>query len=329
MPKVGELGSGLGLMESGVAKFRGGLPSTKDLDRLTAQAPGLFDSGYFVLAAIDGAQPPDRNQATFAVNLERGGNAGQVTVIPRKPSSSEATQQLGEDLVSMSRSFARSSGTSVAVGGPAGELADFQSTISEDIWPVVIGLAIVLTILLMVALRSVLLPIVVIAFNLLTAAATFGVLALLTTGDDPVLGDAGYIDPLQIIETFAAIFGIALVFEILLLYRARELFVRTGRAHDALIHGLQETAGAATGAAAVMIAAVIPFAMSDLFNLTLTIGLAIAVLLDALIVRPVLLPAAVEILGRHAWWPTAGPAASGPVEPTPGEESRTAVRSAA
>jgi RND superfamily putative drug exporter len=320
VPKVGQLAGGLGLMESGVAKFRGNLPSTKDLERLQAQAPGLFDSGYFVLSAIDGAQPPDRNQATFAVNLDRGGNAGQITVIPKQPSSSTATQELGEDIVAMSHSFAKRTGTVVAVGGPAGELADFQSSVSADIWPVVIGIAIATTLLLMIALRSVLLPIAVVAFNLLSVAATFGVLTLLTTGSDPILGDAGYIDPLQVIETFAAIFGIALVYEMLLLYRTRELFLRTGRPHEALVHGLRETAGAATGAAAVMVAAVIPFAMSDLFNLTLTIGLAIAILIDALIVRPVLLPAAVELLGRRAWWPTAAspppPAESPP--PAPG-----------
>jgi putative drug exporter of the RND superfamily len=316
VPKVGQLGGGLGLMESGVAKFRRNLPSTEDLERLQAQAPGLFDSGYFVLSAIDGAQPPDRNRATFAVNLERGGNAGQITVIPKQPSSSEQTQVLGEDLVAMSRTFAARTGADVAVGGPAGELADFQNSISEDIWPVVIGIAVAITLLLMVALRSVLLPLVVVAFNLLGAAATFGVLTLLTSGDDPVLGELGYIDPLQVIETFASIFGIALVFEMLLLYRTREMFLRTGRPHDALAHGLRETAGAATGAAAVMAAAVIPFAMSDLFNLTLTIGLAIAILIDALIVRPVLLPAATEVLGRAAWWPTSRSAPHPPQEAT-------------
>jgi putative drug exporter of the RND superfamily len=304
VPKVGQLAGGLGLMESGVAKFRGSLPSTKDLERLQAEAPGLFDSGYFVLSAVDGAQPADRNQATFAVNLERGGNAGQITVIPRHASSSGTTQALGEDLASDAHAFAKASGTTAVLGGPAGELADFQSSVSADIWPVVIGLAIAVTLLLMVALRSVLLPILTVAFNLLTAAATFGVLTLLTTGSDPVLGGPGYIDPLQLIETFAAVFGIALVYELLLLYRTRELFVRSGEPHTALAEGLRETAGAATGAAAVMIAAIVPFSMSGLFNLRLTIGLAIAILLDALIVRPVILPAAVELLGRRAWWPT-------------------------
>jgi putative drug exporter of the RND superfamily len=304
VPKVGELAGGLGLMESGVAKFRGSLPSTKDLERLQAQAPGLFDSGYFVLSAVDGAQPAARNQATFAVNLERGGNAGQITVIPRYASRTETTQRLGEDLAEETQAFARQSGTTAVLGGPAGELADFESTVSADIWPVVIGLAIAVTLLLMIALRSVLLPIVTVAFNLLTAAATFGAITLLTTGDDPILGGPGYIDSLQVIETFAAIFGIALVYELLLLYRTRELFVRGGRPHEALEHGLRETAGAATGAAVVMIAAIVPFAMSGLFNLRLTVGLAIAILLDALIVRPVLLPAAVQLLGSRAWWPT-------------------------
>jgi putative drug exporter of the RND superfamily len=327
VPKVGQLGSGLGLMESGVAKFRRSLPSTEDLERLQAQAPGLFDSGYFVLSAIDGAQPPDRNQATFAVNLERGGNAGQITVIPKQPSSTDQTQELGEDLVAMSREFAGRTDTDVAVGGPAGELADFQSSISDDIWPVVIGIAVAITLMLMIALRSVLLPLVVVAFNLLGAAATFGALTLLTTGDNflgesPVLGDAGYVDPLQIIETFASVFGIALVYEILLLYRTRELFLRTGRPHESLAHGLRETAGAATGAAAVMVAAVIPFAMSDLFNLTLTIGLAIAILIDALIVRPVLLPAAVELLGRRAWWPTSRSAPDPSAPPPTGADGQ-------
>jgi putative drug exporter of the RND superfamily len=225
-------------------------------------------------------------------------------VIPRYASSTETTQALGEDLSDDTQAFARQTGTTAVLGGPAGELADFESTISADIWPVVIGLAIVVTLILMIALRSVLLPLVTVAFNLLTVAATFGILTLLTTGDDPLLGGPGYIDSLQVIETFAAVFGIALVYEMLLLYRTRELFVRSGRSHDALAQGLQETAGAATGAAVVMVAAIVPFAMSGLFNLRLTVGLAIAILLDALVVRPVLLPAAVQLLGRRGWWPT-------------------------
>ena len=315
VPKVGELASGLGLMKSGVAKFSGELPSPKELERLGEEAPGLFDSGYFVLAAIEGARPSDRNQATFALNLDRGGSAGQILVVPKRPASSEQTQELGEDLQAMSASFAKRSRTETAVGGPAGELADFESEISADIWPVVIALSVAVALFLMVALRSVALALVTVAFNLLVTGATFGILTRLTTGDDALLGGPGYIDSLQVVETFAAAFGIALIFEVLLLHRTRELFVKTGDSHESLVMALRDTAAAATGAAAVMVAAVIPFVASGLFNVRLLIALAITLVLDALIVRPVLLPAAVSVLGRPGWWPTKPRAQTQPSAP--------------
>lgn len=304
VPKVGELASGLGTMQSGVTRFRGKLPSTKDLERLQAQSPGLFDSGYFVLAAIEGATPANRNQATFIVNLGRGGNAARITVIPRQASSSPATRALGGDLQHEAAAFATATGTTAIVGGQAGLLTDFDEAVGADIPLVVAGIALTIMLLLAIALRSIPIAVVTVAFNLLTAAAVFGVLTLLTTGDDPVLGGPGYIDPLQAIETFAAVFGIALVFEVVLLQRARDLYVASGDPHESLAQALHQTAGAATGAAAVMVAAIGPFVASGLFNLRLTIGLAIAVLLDALIVRPVLLPAAIALLGERAWWPS-------------------------
>ena len=96
---TGQLVGGLGKLEAGVAKFRGALPSTKDLEQLQRESPGLFDSGYFVLAAIQGAPPADRDLASFAVNLDRGGNAGQIVVVPRaRRAAPMTTRELGEDL---------------------------------------------------------------------------------------------------------------------------------------------------------------------------------------------------------------------------------------
>jgi RND superfamily putative drug exporter len=304
VPKVGELGEGLGIMKSGVAKFRTNLPGTEDLERLQAQAPGLFDSGYFILAAIEGAQPADRNLASFAVNLEQGGTAGQIVVTPKQDASTEETQALAADLQTMTDEFAADTNTEAAVGGPAGEVIDFKNTIEDDIWPVVIATAVTVLIFLMIVLRSVLLPLGIVAMNLLGAAATFGIVTLLTRGDDPLLGGPGFVDPLQVIEMFASVFGIVLIFELLLLYRARDLYVQTGEPRTALHEALTETAAAATGAAAVMVAAVAPFTVSGLFNLRLTIGVAIAIVIHALITRPVLLPAYVAVLGHAGWWPT-------------------------
>jgi len=106
------------------------------------------------------------------------------------------------------------------------------------------------------------------------------------------------------IGIFAAIFGISIVYELLLLDRARARFLETGEAVESLAFGLRRTGAAATGAAAVMVAAALPFAFSELINLRqFGIAIAIAVTLDALIVRPVLLPAAVALLRDSAWWP--------------------------
>lgn len=302
---TGQLISGLGQLESGVAKFRTNLPSPKDIEKLQKQSPGLFDSGYFVLAAIAGAPAAQRTQASFAVNLDRGGNAGQITVISKYASEDPRSQRLGQDLQKRVDGFARAGNTEAAVGGPAGSLGDFRSETASRIWPVVIGVSVVVLLLLMMLLRTVILPIVAVAFDLLTAAATFGVVTALFGGDNPVLGGLGYIDPMTIIATFAAIFGMTILYEVQLLARTREEFVLSGDASAALQQGLSKTAAAGTGAAVAMIAVLIPFTTSDLIMVRqLGVAVAVAIVLDAFIVRPVLLPAAVQLLGHASWWPT-------------------------
>ena len=200
--------------------------------------------------------------------------------------------------------FAAATKTEAAVGGNGGALGDFNSEGSAKIWPVVVGESIVILLMLVVMLRAVVLPAIAVAFDLLTAAATFGILSLLYSGPDAFLSGPGYIDPISIIGIFAFVFGVSMVYEVALLYRTREAFLETGDAHEALKTGLVQTAAAATGAAAVMIAAIIPFAMADLLSVQVFgVGIAIAILLDALIVRPVLLPAAASLLGRWSWWP--------------------------
>jgi putative drug exporter of the RND superfamily len=302
--KIDPLIGGLGEMQVAVAKFRGELPSPKDIERLQASSPGLFDSGYFVLAAVAGSKAADRNQAASVVNLRGGGTAGMIMVVPKQSATEPVTRDLGAHLVAMSDSFAQETGTEAAVGGNGGAFGDFTSEAGADIWPVVIAESIVIAIMLMAMLRSVVLPVVAVACDLLTALATFGILTGLYSGEDALLSGPGYIDPVSIIGIFAFIFGVSMVYEVTLLYRTREAFLETGDAHGAVLTGLRETAAAATGAAAVMIAAIVPFAMADLMSVQVFgVGAAIAIVLDALIVRPVLLPAAASLLGRWSWWP--------------------------
>jgi putative drug exporter of the RND superfamily len=189
---------------------------------------------------------------------------------------------------------------------------------------VVVGLALAVAAGLMEALRAIVLPLVAVASDLLVALATFGVLALLFGGHDPVLGGPGYLDPMSVVGIFAAIFGSAMVYAVMLLGRTRERYLESGDPDEALAFGLRHSAPVATGAAIVTLAAAVPFVFSDLLDARqLGVGVAAAVGLEALTVRPVLLPAAIRLLGRRAWWPTGRPAvrrraAAPPPAPTGG-----------
>ena len=310
---AGQLTTGLGTMQAAVIKARGQIPSTAQLRKLEQQAPGIFNSGYFVLAAVEGAQPGNRNAATFTINLMRGGTAGQIVVASKYNASDSRTTALGSTLTTLAKAFAKRSATQVAVGGPAGNLGDLTSVTKSRIWLDVAAVSLVLMLVLAVALRAVLLPVVATLLSLLVVAATFGLLQLLFGGQAAPLGGPGYLDPITIISVFTVAFGITVVFSTLLLMRTREEYVARPGVKGAIRTGLRETAAASTGAGLVMVAALIPFSTTDLLNVrALGIGVSIAVLLDVLIVRPVLLPAAEAVLGRLGWWPTTAARRSAP-----------------
>jgi X-X-X-Leu-X-X-Gly heptad repeat protein len=301
---AGQLTTGLATMRAAVTKSRVGIPSTAQLKELQAQSPGLFSSGYFVLAAVDGATHAARTAATFTMNLDRGGTAGQITVFPKYRLNDPRTMKLDGQLTALSRSFARTHDLQVAVGGPAGNLHDLTSVTKSNIWLAVAAIALAITFVLSVALRAVALPMIATLLGLLASAATFGVLELLFGGSSAPMGGPGYLDPVTIISVFTLTFGITTVFSTLLLMRARDAFLAGSDTTAAVRAGLRDTA-ASTAAGLLMIAAAIPFSLSGLRGVReLAIGVAAATLLGVLAVRPVLLPAAAAVLGRHGWWPT-------------------------
>jgi X-X-X-Leu-X-X-Gly heptad repeat protein len=300
---AGELTSGLGTMKAAVIKSRGQIPSTAQLKQLEAQSPGLFSSGYFVLAAVAGTSKVQRADASFMLNVESGGTAAQIMVVPSYGSGDARTLALGPALVKLGERFASRNHAQVAVGGPMGSLGDLTNVTKSHVWLDVAVLALAIVLTLMLALRAFVLPIVTTAFSLLVAGAAFGVLQILFGGSNPPLGGPGYMDPMTIIGVFTVAFGITTVFSTILLMRTREAFVSGDR--RAVQSGLRETAAATTGAGLVMVAVLVPFATTSMINVRqFGIGVAVAVLLEVLIVRPVLVPAAEAALGRFGWWPT-------------------------
>jgi RND superfamily putative drug exporter len=185
------------------------------------------------------------------------------------------------------------------------------------IWLDVAAIAFAVMLVLALALRSVLLPAVVSLLGALVTGAAFGVLALLFGGPHPPMGGPGYLDPITIISVFTLAFGITAMFSIVPLRRARTAFA-TGAGTGEVLKVLREAT--ATRAGLLMIGALIPFVLTGLLNVrALGIGLAVAVLLNALIVGPALLPAALALLRRYGWWPTFATGLGSPGQPHRGK----------
>jgi putative drug exporter of the RND superfamily len=140
-----------------------------------------------------------------------------------------------------------------------------------------------------------------VVLNLFTVAAAFGVLVLLFQGD-AILGGAGFLDAIMVAGIFSVVFGLSIDYEVFLLARMREGWLRTGSTEGAVEYGLRRTAGVVTGAATIMLGVFIAFAFAEIASMRqLGIGLSVAVILDATLVRLVLLPAAIRLVGDRIW----------------------------
>ena len=273
------------------------------LAQLERQSPGFFRSGYLTVAAIDGMPRRQRETTASLLDADRGGDVGRIVVLPDIPVNDPRTAALVEDVREMAHAFGEREGLDTAVGGVAAQLVDYDRVTAERIPRLVIAISLVTYLGLVVILRSLLLPLVAVALNLLTVAAAFGVLTLLFVGDEPTLGGAGALDVISVAAIFAIAFALSIDYQVFLLTRTREEFVRTRSNAAAIAFGVDRTGGVVTGAAAIMISVFLAFGLSDFVVVRqFGIGLAVAVLLDATIVRLVLLPAVMRLLGARTWW---------------------------
>jgi RND superfamily putative drug exporter len=275
--------------------------SRESLDALS-RTRGIFDSGYFVLAAIDGTDPDRRAAAQVAVNVNSGGEAGRVLVVPTTAPNDPGTRALHSDLRDRVAALGDELGLEAALGGTAGALAEYDERASARLIWLILALAVVSSVALAPIFGSFLLPALAVGLNLISVGAAFGALALLFQGDAPPLGGPGYIDVVAISAIYAVIFGLSLDYQVFLITRMREGWLRTGETPAAIRYGLERTAAVVTGAAAIMIAVFLAFATSDIATTRqFGVGLAIAVFLDATLVRLLLLPATMRLCGDACW----------------------------
>ncbi len=272
--------------------------------RLRRSSPGIFESGYFVLSALQGAPRESRQRAGRIVDLQHGGQAAQIVVIPRSTFNTAGSKALNGRLKDDARGLAASTGTTTGVTGGAAQLIDYTDTISQRI-PIMIAVITLATFLILVViLRALPLAAIAVGLNLVTVAVAFGVLTLLfEVPEGWPLGGHSYVDAIGAAGIFGIIFGLSIDYAVFLLMRMREHY-ENGAAHEeAIVFGLERTARVITGAAAIMAAVFVAFAGAPIATISqLGTGLTVAVVLDATVVRIVLLPALMLLLGDRVWW---------------------------
>jgi putative drug exporter of the RND superfamily len=274
------------------------------VDRLRRSSPGIFDSGYFVLSALQGAPGDERKRVSEIVDLENGGQAAQMIVIPRYTFNTPGSIALNERLKDEAGELALAADVTTGVTGSAAELIDYTDTISERL-PIMIAVISIATFLIMVLiLRAIPLAAIAVALNLVTVGVAFGILTLLfEVPEGWPLGGRTYVDAIGAAGIFGIVFGLSIDYAVFLLMRMREHYENGASNQEAIAFGLERTARVITGAAAIMTAVFVAFAGAPIAAVSqLGIGLTVAVLLDATVVRIVLLPALMLLLGDRVWW---------------------------
>ena len=254
------------------------------------------------VTAVDGVA------AVLPPRLSESGNAAVFTVVPETGPQHADTEDLAHTLRDdVLPAVTAGTGTDVHVGGVVALSIDSNANTAERL-PYLIGGVVGLSmLLLLISFRSIVIPVTAAAMNLLSVAAAYGVMALVLEG--------GWFGQLFGIDTatpmpafipvlvFAVLFGLSMDYEVFLISRMRESWVRTRDTNRAIVDGLAGTGRVITAAAAIMIVVFAAFIPSDdVFIKVIGIGMAAAILVDATVVRMLLVPAAMHWLGRANWW---------------------------
>ncbi len=285
-------------------------PRVVDVKSLVDISPGSGILEYSLLYS-----EPDTVRARYPdfldAYLSRDGRATLVDVILRDTTSLTTAMDVVRDIrVLVADSAIRQlRGATVHVGGYVAGAVDFQELLLHR-FPLIIALILGVTaVMLGIVFRSVLVPIKAVILNSLSVAATFGLIVLVFQYGigGRVFGIDGPTSAIYVmvpVLVFAVVFGLSMDYEVFLLARIKEAYDRTGQNTLATREGLSATASVITSAALIMIAVFGIFAFARILIVQfIGFGLAVAVLLDATIIRMVLVPSIMQIAGGWNWWP--------------------------
>jgi len=254
----------------------------------------------------DAAGPPDRFVRAALAASTKGDLTAVTLYTPYGPNRDEA-RALVRDLRDPSGSLAPPIGMTAGVSGGAADVGDVVNRIGADFPRSALFIVVTTYLVLFVLLRSVVLPAKAIVMNTLSILAAFG--ALVWVFQDGYLSSILGFQPLGYVETtlpvilFCVLFGLSMDYEVFLLTRMKEVYDRTGDNREAVAAGLERSGRIVTSAALVVVVVAGSFVTADIVLIkALGLGVALAVAIDATIVRALLVPATMRLLGKWNWW---------------------------
>jgi RND superfamily putative drug exporter len=308
----------LAIRTSGPATTTANVAALYDYSRRLAADPrvtrvvGLVDVdprltlAQYQLLYADPTGPPDRFvQATLSATT--AGDLTAFTIYTPYGPNAEAARALVGDLRARSGPLAVPPGMTVLVGGGAADVQDVVSEVAAEFPRTGLFILVTTYLVLFVLLRSAVLPAKALVMNALSIGASFGALVwIFQEGNlSALLGfqPLGFVETTQPVILFCVLFGLSMDYEVFLLSRMKEAWDRTGDNTGAVAWGLERSGRIVTSAALIVVLVAGSFAFADIVLIkALGIGMAIAVALDATVVRALLVPATMRLLGQWNWW---------------------------
>ncbi len=315
---------GIHTSDPGLQGLPEGLPIVKTLDRMQAAFPGGAQPAHVVVQARDVRAPrvqaaigqlERRALATgqmhqpFDVQVSRDHTVADVS-IPLSGQGTDSTSYRALDTLRgqvIPATIGGVPGVTALVTGETAGAKDFNDSMKSHL-PAVFAFVLTMTfLLLLITFRSIVIPLTAIVLNMLSVGAAYGVLALVFqhTWAEGLLGfkSTGAITSWLPLFLFVILFGLSMDYHVFILSRVREAHDKGMSTSDAVAHAIKSTAGPVTSAAVVMVAVFAIFAsLGALEFKQLGVGLAVAILLDATLIRAVLLPAVMKLLGDANWY---------------------------
>ncbi|MFF0448364.1 MMPL family transporter [Streptomyces sp. NPDC004609] len=309
-------------------QFGSGAPLSVAYKKITETFPGGPEPARVVVEADDiTAEPVRAALAEFdQVTVHRAANVAEIEI----PLAGNGTDERSQDALAELRETTvpaafDGTGARAHVTGELAESVDFNDQLKRGIVPVLAFITVVTFVLMLYCFRSYLVAVVSILLNLLSVAAAYGVMAAVfqhgwgasLLGTEAVGAVQSYL-PLFVL---VVLFGLSMDYHVFVVSRIREARERGAGIREAISEGIRRTAGPVTGAAAIMVAVFAVFGTLSMQDMKqMGVGLAVAVLLDATVVRMVLLPSVLALLGDRIWpAPKSGRGRPVAARPEPGD----------